>query len=638
MSTRNSASASPLTYAYLRSDGTAYIVWGSAIAGFGAYAYQLMGGRVLGAEAFAPVSMLLTIHFLTFIVIMMPIEQLVVRRLTIDPTRVHLPRNARWLGVATIVVATVVAFVGVEPFLNGDRRFVVFTGLAVAAHFVFAVARGRLAAQRRFRGYGIASGAASVLRLGVAVAVTLAHPSASGFALALIVGPLVVLLWRPFSSQGELRDRTAARRPDDVPNLLGGLVFAAAASQALLLAGPIMVGMLGGSVTEVSIAFACFTLGRAPLVFGYNLLARVLPPFTRMAAEGRAGELTAWARGIAIAGVALATIAGALGWSLGPWFVEAAFGPGFVATRATTTLVLAGVVLAAGGLFVGQILVASGDTRRLALAWFAGVVLAVAAILVTPDVPVIVRVTSAFLVGEAAALTALVVGAVRSTGERRSRRPGTGYEVTKRTLDIAVSLTLLILMTPVLLVIGIAVWVDTPGPIFFRQDRVGRHGKVFQLYKVRTMEADADERVFAAHLAKQEEAMRKGVAATVGIEGDQRTTRVGRMLRTWSLDEIPNLLNVVRGSLSLVGPRPLVPEEAALVGLDHARFTVKPGITGLAQVNGRTTLSMEERSRYDEAYVRRRSTTIDLEILLKTAHVVKVGGNGSSRWRHARRW
>ena len=142
-------------YAYLRSDGTAYIVAGSLVAGIGAYAFQLLGGRTLGAEDFSPVSVLLTIHFLTFIVILLPIEQLVVRRLTIDRSRSGLPARAYWLAGSTMAVATLLAFLGADHYLNGDRRFVVFTALTIGVHFLFAVARGHLAGWRRFRAYGI---------------------------------------------------------------------------------------------------------------------------------------------------------------------------------------------------------------------------------------------------------------------------------------------------------------------------------------------------------------------------------------------------------------------------------------------------------------------------------------------------
>ncbi|MGD2100947.1 MAG: sugar transferase [Acidimicrobiia bacterium] len=607
-------------YAYMRSDGTAYIVWGSAMAGLAAYAYQLLGGRVLGVERFAPVSVLLTVHFLVFIVVLLPIEQLAVRRLTIDSTQIGLPKRAYWLAVMTALSATVLALAGADRFLNGDFRFVAFTLLTIATHFVFVVGRGHLAGRRRFKEYGLASGAASLLRLGAALIVTAIHPSASGFAIALIAGPLVILAWRPFSTPGDPRQREPAVTEE--PGLLAGLVLAAAASQALLLAGPVVVGILGGSAAEVSIAFATFTLGRAPLVFGYNLLARVLPPFTRMAVTGERNELLSWARGMALAGVGVSLISALLGWGLGPLAVRVGFGSGFVVGGRTCALIAAGVVLAGAGLFVGQILVAQARARVLALAWLVGLMGAGLSLLLTTGMTPLSRVAASFLVGEAAALAGLVLGAV-TPGPETDRGPSAAYALTKRSLDIAASLLLLVILAPVLVLVALAIRVDSPGPIFFRHERVGRGGQTFGMVKLRTMLADADERVFAAHLARLQTARRAGDKTTIRIDGENRVTRVGRLARRWSIDELPNLFNVLRGSMSLVGPRPLVPEEAALIGLDNPRFTVKPGVTGLAQVNGRDSVSLEERTRLDELYVANRSTTGDVAILIQTLGAIR---------------
>lgn len=611
-------------YAYLRSDGTAFIVAGSAVAGLAGYAYQILGGRTLGAEAFAPVSVLLTIHFLTFIVILLPIEQLVVRRLTIDRTRVGLPANANWLAAATVAVATAFALLGVDAYLNGDRRFIAFTALTVGAHVWFAAARGHLAGWRRFRAYGLSSALASLLRLVIAVGITIVRPSASGFAIALIAGTFVVAAWRPFRAvpvdRPELDE--AERANLDERGLLWGLVLAAAASQALLLSGPIIVGLLGGTPVEISIAFAAFTLARAPLVFGYNLLARVLPPFTVMAARGERDELRSWARGMAWAGVGLGAVGALLGWSFGPWVIELAYGSGFVAGRLDAAVIAAGVVFAGSGLFVGQILVARAESGRLGLAWLAGLIAAIAALFSTIGEAPVTRVSTAFMAGTAIALVALVYGAVR--GIERQPGPTAAYLATKRTLDIAVSLFVLVLAMPVLVISGIAVRLDSPGPVFFRQVRVGRSGRHFGLLKIRTMEADADEAVFAEHLARLELSRHRGDGPKIRIADDPRVTRVGRRLRKWSIDELPNFWNVLRGSMSLVGPRPLVPAEAKLIGLENARFAVKPGITGLAQVEGRDEITIAERTRWDEEYVRSRSTGLDVRILMRTLRTVLV--------------
>lgn len=618
------AEAPQVRYAYLRSDGTAYIVGGSLVAGLAAYAYQLLGGRTLGAEAFAPVSVLLTIHFLIFIVVLVPIEQLIVRRLTLDRSRSGLPSRAYWLAGLTVTAATLFAFIGVDDYLNGDYRFIAFTALTIATHFVFASARGHLAGWRRFKPYGMASGGASLLRLGIAVLITVIHPSASGFAIALIVGPAVVMLWRPFR---EVSVERAEIEPDarttlDDRGLLTGLVLSAATSQALLLAGPIVVGVLGGTAVQISIAFAAFTLGRAPLTFGYNLLARVLPPFTEMAARGYRDELRSWARGMAWASIGLASVAAVLGWFLGPWVVAVAFGGDFVPTRLAAASISFGVVFAGGGLFVGQILVARGEPARLAVAWISGLVGAILGLILTATLDPVVRVSISFAVGEVVALAALVSAAA---AVRRGESPEgveIAYRVSKRTLDIAVALTVGILTLPLVLLAGLAVRLDSGGAVFFRQQRVGRNGDAFGLLKIRTMEADADESVFAEHLARLQASHHEGAPTPIRIEDDERITRIGRILRKSSVDELPNLWNVLRGHMSLVGPRPLVSSEAQLIGLDNDRFTVKPGITGLAQVEGRDRITLEERTELDEEYVANRSLGLDLSILFRTVAAV----------------
>lgn len=625
-----SGRAAEARYAYLRSDGTAYIVAGSAVAGVAAYAYQLIGGRTLGAEDFAPVSVLLTVHFLTFIVLLLPIEQLVVRRLTINRRNSGIPPKAWWLGALTVVGATLFAWLGNDAYLNGDRRFIAFTGLTVAGHFLFSAARGHLAGWRRFRAYGLSSGGASLLRLVIAIGVTLIRPSASGFAIGLVLGPAIVMLWRPFRrvevDRAELDEEQQEAMTDR--GLLTGLVLAAAASQALLLGGPLIVGFLGGSAVQISIAFAAFTLGRAPLTFGYNLLARVLPPFTEMAARGEREELKSWARGMAWAAAGLSVVAGGAGWLLGPWVVEVAFGPGFRPTPFAATTVAVGVVLAGAGLFVGQILVARNQPARLGVAWLVGVIAAGATVILAVGIEFVGRVGLAFAAGEAVALVALVAGAVSSTEVEQYGRGSRGaYTVAKRTLDIGVALILGVLTLPIVLLAGIAVRLDSPGPIFFRQVRLGRNLRPFGMLKIRSMVADADETVFAEHLAQLQASKHEEMAPTIKIDDDDRITRVGHFLRKWSIDELPNLWNVLEGSMSLVGPRPLVEAEAELVGVESRRFQAKPGITGLAQVEGRDEITIEERTALDERYVDEQSMAVDLRILRRTFTTV-IGGGG----------
>jgi lipopolysaccharide/colanic/teichoic acid biosynthesis glycosyltransferase len=273
------------------------------------------------------------------------------------------------------------------------------------------------------------------------------------------------------------------------------------------------------------------------------------------------------------------------------------------------------VVLAGSGLFIGQILVARSQPFRLAVAWFVALVVAALVVMMPVDDPVTL-VTLAFLVGEAAALLALVAGALMR--DRQEGAVPTGYAVVKRSLDIAVSLVMTILTLPVLLAAALAVRLNSPGPAFFRQQRVGKDGVEFWMVKLRTMVIDHGEEVFHSHLDRLAEAGDVDDMYTIRIDDDPRVTTVGAKLRKWSLDELPNLWNVLKGNMSLVGPRPLVVAEAELIGYDNPRFTVRPGVTGLAQVRGRDSISLEERTGYDEIYVAERSMKGDLKILLAT--------------------
>jgi len=611
-------------YAYLRRDGTLDIVLGSFVAGVAAYIYQFLGGRILGAHGFAPIGALLTAHFLAFVIILLPIEQLVIRRITLGSRGWVVPWRAELLAGATAVLAAAVVWVTTDTYFEGNTAFVWFVVATVVLHFFFAVGRGYLAGFRRFREYGIASGGASVIRLALSLAIVFISPTVVGFAWAHILGPLIIFLFRPFrtpkrapaGSRGPLAEHEVAAV--DERGLLTGLVLSSAASQALLLAGPLVAGWLGATAAEFSILYATLLLARAPLTFGYNLLARVLPPFTEMAARGERSELRSWARGIAIAGLFLGIVAAGLGYLLGPPIVALAFGGDFRPAAAVAAFAAGGVVFAGAGLFIGQVLVARGQAVRLAASWFVAVV-AAAAVVALPLGDPVLRVAAAFLAGEAVALGALVVSALL-----RDRQEGAishGYLVAKRSLDIGMSVVMLIVTAPVLAIAALAVRLDSPGPAFFRQARIGKDGREFWMIKLRTMVFDEDDEVFRKHLEKLAES-NGDEAYTIKIEDDPRITKVGAKLRTWSLDELPNFWNVLRGSMSLVGPRPLVPEEAALIGLDHPRFTVKPGVTGLAQVMGRDELSAEERSAYDEQYVRERSFGMDLRILVKTVVAV----------------
>ena len=187
-----------------------------------------------------------------------------------------------------------------------------------------------------------------------------------------------------------------------------------------------------------------------------------------------------------------------------------------------------------------------------------------------------------------------------------------GYLVVKRVFDLTVGILLLPLVLPLLALIWICVRIDSPGPVFFLQERTGRNGRRFRMLKFRTMVANAEElKTSLAHLNMLPEPDFK-------IIDDPRITRVGRFLRRTSLDELPQLLNVIKGDMSLVGPRP-TSFSADTYALWHTeRLEVPPGITGLWQVKGRNATTFDERLRLDLEYMRDMSFRLDLKILLLT--------------------
>jgi lipopolysaccharide/colanic/teichoic acid biosynthesis glycosyltransferase len=179
-----------------------------------------------------------------------------------------------------------------------------------------------------------------------------------------------------------------------------------------------------------------------------------------------------------------------------------------------------------------------------------------------------------------------------------------------RVLDAALAAALLVLTSPLLAIAAFAIRIESRGPVFYRQLRVGKDGEQFELWKLRTMVPGA-------------EAMGAGIYV---LEGDSRITRVGRLLRRFSLDELPNLVNVVKGDMALVGPRPTVQDQVdRYTDRQRRRLEVRPGITGWAQINGRTSLPWPERIELDVWYVEHRSLRLDLRILARTARMLATG-------------
>jgi lipopolysaccharide/colanic/teichoic acid biosynthesis glycosyltransferase len=197
----------------------------------------------------------------------------------------------------------------------------------------------------------------------------------------------------------------------------------------------------------------------------------------------------------------------------------------------------------------------------------------------------------------------------------------------KRAIDVAGSLTLLGMLSPVLGACAAAVRLSSPGPVLFRQQRIGRDGRPFQMLKFRTMYHNADQTAHQQYVAQliagTADAQAAGGTTVFKLVGDRRITTAGRWLRRLSLDELPQLINVLRGDMSLVGPRPPLPYEVEHYAPRHlGRLTVTPGITGLWQVSGRSRTTFEEMIDLDLTYIERWSVGLDLRILLRTVPVV----------------
>lgn len=195
-----------------------------------------------------------------------------------------------------------------------------------------------------------------------------------------------------------------------------------------------------------------------------------------------------------------------------------------------------------------------------------------------------------------------------------------GYEATKRTLDRLLAALLLLLLAPVMFAAAVAVKCTSAGPVLFCQRRAGRNGRPFVMYKFRSMVREADG--LRPHLVEQNESQ----GPVFKLRHDPRLTRVGRLLRRTSIDELPQLFNVLRGEMSLVGPRPLPLDEVRVsTSAERRRLSVRPGLTCLWQISGRCEIPYDEWMQLDLLYIEHRGLALDLEILLRTIPAVLSG-------------
>ena len=194
-----------------------------------------------------------------------------------------------------------------------------------------------------------------------------------------------------------------------------------------------------------------------------------------------------------------------------------------------------------------------------------------------------------------------------------------GYRILKRSFDIIASVIGLIALSPIFLAVAIAIKWDDGGPVFYDQVRVGKNGRKFKMYKFRSMRVNAENEMEKL----QEHSEVDG--AMFKMKNDPRVTRVGKFIRKTSIDEFPQLLNVLLGQMSIVGPRPPLPREVAdYTQYDKQRLYVKPGCTGLWQVTARNSVGFQEMVNIDLDYIQRRSIWLDLKIIFKTVKVIFV--------------
>jgi O-antigen/teichoic acid export membrane protein len=374
--------------------GTAWVALGSLIAAVFAYVFQIVGGRALGAEAFAPIGVLWTVQFLAMQVLYQPLEHLVNREASLG--RAPALRHVWMLGGGAAVAAVGLLL----TFGDGIAgTYVAAAAALVIAYALFGYARGRLAGEERFAAFGVLTAGEATVRLVVALALVWAV-GAAGLVVAMVAAPLLAMAW--------LRPTDQPRTGGVIARDLRPLVAASAFAQGLLGLPPLVVAWLGASAATVSVVFMTFTIFRGPLWIIQGLMARALPVLVG-AARDRDDVRIARVLSRLIAGsVAVAVLAAGAGALVAPdlfaWLLGADFRPdaGFAA------LVAAGVVLAAGGGFMNQVLLALGRLHAITAAWSAGFAVAVTTVALLPATASL-RVAVAFLAGEVTAIVALTI-------------------------------------------------------------------------------------------------------------------------------------------------------------------------------------------------------------------------------------
>lgn len=380
------------------------MVGGSLIAAFGAYLFQIIGGRALGAEGFAPISVLWTMFFIVATVVLVPVEQHVTREAASGRKVLTWHGLVPALVAITFATAVGVVFVALtlERAFLGDETFLLITTVLFLTYGLYEVGKGLLAGHREFGLVGWALIGESVGRVVLALAFLAIAVGATSLGWAMALGSLTILgtrFWR-FDHEAESGSLAGASR------FLGVYVLASAASQTLLAGAPLAVLALGGTPEMISIAFVTFTLYRAPLTLTYLLQGRLLPYLVRMSETGDRSEADRLVTRLIWAGAGLCLAGALVGYLVGPDVVELLLGGEFRPSNEVAALVAGGVVAAVTTQVVGQFLVAQGRTLALTVVWSLGLVAALV-VLALSDLEPLTRTALAFAVGEVVALTAV---------------------------------------------------------------------------------------------------------------------------------------------------------------------------------------------------------------------------------------
>lgn len=386
------------------------MVAGGLIGSVGAYLFQVIGANAVGSVAFAPISLLWTAFFILATIALVPVEQYVTRE--VASGRRAIPgtaRNTYQVVIAASVVAALFVALTNESLFDGDWQYVVQAALLVGGYGLLFFGKGVLAGRRRFADIGWILIVETMARLAAGVVAVWLFASATSLGWAMVIGGFSVLAlrWWRHDVGSDDQPHSSANR------FLGGYMGGSTSSQLLLGGAPLAAAAFGASPTLVSVIFVTFTLYRAPLTLIFALQGRILPYLVALTADESRARLARIARNVVFAGTGLAVLGAAVGYVVGPEVVGLLFTDEFVPVRLVAALAAGGVMAAAAAQIAGQVLVAEGRTSRLAIAWSAGLLVAVIVMFVYQPEPGL-RVAAGFAAGEVVALVAMWILAVRN--------------------------------------------------------------------------------------------------------------------------------------------------------------------------------------------------------------------------------